>query len=243
MAVLRRHLPYYFEIFSVPGLLRDPVLTFGYQTTFEFRPTQFQDWSEISFGRKIKKLGLQILERIEVWRGLRHPDLRIPREYWEADLNSILRNLGLTQIEVIDLFDKRANYQIDMNKPAPAELRGRYNLVMDIGSTEHVFDTRQCLENLIGMTRVGGHLVLQLPCKGCFDHGFHTFSPECILSFLELNGFAIVLERYSTFTGVPLSMPEEAENVLLWCVAKKESALEATVIPQQGRWRTWYKNV
>ena len=58
-----------------------------------------------------------------------------------------IQNRGVKDFEVIDLFDSRATLNYDMNEPVPNREHGRYGSLLDIGCLEHVFDTRQCLEN------------------------------------------------------------------------------------------------
>jgi len=267
MAVLRNHLAYYIEIFQLPGILQSPALMFGFQELQGFYPPLMQDWRDLPLGRKIKNLGLLLIEKTKVWRGLRHPCLDIPAAWREQDLVHVFRNLGLADVEVLDLYDSRAQLHHDMNHPVPGACDGRYGLVIDVGSTEHVFDTRQCLDNLFRMTRVGGHLVMHLPCNGYFDHGFHTFSPECILSALELNGFRIVYRKFSTRQGAEIRNPdgicrepgeyrsgylsniwkslelcrgERNTSAIMWVAAQKQTRMPEFVIPQQGRWKDMY---
>ncbi len=53
----------------------------------------------------------------------------------------------------------------------------RYQTVYDVGTIEHVFDTRQCFENCARMVAVGGHYFIHTPVRGYFGHGLHTFAP------------------------------------------------------------------
>ncbi len=48
----------------------------------------------------------------------------------------------IKDISVIDLFDPRADKRYDMNQPVPQSEHERYGLFVEIGSFEHVFDTR-----------------------------------------------------------------------------------------------------
>jgi hypothetical protein len=162
-----------------------------------------------------------------------------PRAFQHPDLGSILRSRGASRVETLDLFDPDADWRVDMNEPIPDELRSRFATVIDLGSLEHVFDTRQCLENEFRMLRTGGHLVLQTPCKGCYDHGFHTFSPECILMALADNGFTVRHIALTTLQGRRLADPSEAEDVVLWTVGRKERD-QPFVAPQQKRSRFMY---
>ena len=141
---------------------------------------------------------------------------------------------------MIDLFDPRADKRYDMNQPVPQSEHERYGLFVDIGSLEHVFDTRQCLENAMRMVRTGGTYMLHAPVNGYFGHGFHVFNPEALIKVLTLNGFEVIYHRYSSQLGAPLERPSQARDVLIWLVARKLAPLEHFIVPQQAGWETIY---
>lgn len=240
MAVLREHVAYYSEMLALPGFVRDPVLTFGFQDVF-MAPNSFKDAADFRGIDKLRWLKRELKERWEVALNRRHPDLRIPKTFNASDLGVILCRHGATEVKTLDLFDKRADYPHDMNEPIPGELAGRFNTVIDIGSIEHVFDTRRCLENLTSLVAVGGHLMLHTPCRGYFDHGLHTLSPECLIQGMEVNGFETRWVRYSTPEGVPLKTPRDAEDAILWVIGQKKREVSPFVNPQQGRWKPAYE--
>jgi hypothetical protein len=79
----------------------------------------------------------------------------------------------------------------DLNKPIPDELAGKFDLVIDGGTLEHVFDYPTALQNAMRMLRVGGHLFLITPTNNQCGHGFYQFSPELFYGLLTpANGAA-----------------------------------------------------
>jgi hypothetical protein len=130
-----------------------------------------------------------------------------------------------------------------MNSPLPAALTGQFRTVLDIGSIEHVFDTRQCLANLFALVPLGGSLMIHTPVHGFFDHGFHTFSPDCLIQAFELNGFEITYLKYSATGGVELADPSLLNDTLIWIAGRRREAPGEFVVPQQGRWSSvYYRN-
>ena len=198
--VLQTHLPFYREIFALPGFLRDPVLCFGYQ---EFSPGVSLDGGAYT------------------------------------DLGSYFATRGIGQV-CLDFFDPRSQLRYDMNSPVPVSEHESYATFIDIGSLEHVFDTRQCLENCLRMIAIGGHYLLHVPVNGYYGHGFHVFSPECLLDALHLNGFHVIYEKYSTQRGEVIADPSTPGDILAWIVARKERSLDRFVCPQQSKWSTRY---
>jgi len=80
-----------------------------------------------------------------------------------------------------------------MNDPIPPELKGRYSLVVDGGTLEHVFNVPQAFRNCMEMLQVGGFFVSSGPCNNQMGHGFWQFSPELPYRiFCPINGFETV---------------------------------------------------
>lgn len=166
----------------------------------------------------------------------------LPRDFSYPDFKVFLESRGVSDITTLDLFDNKADLQIDLNYPVSKKMYEKYNTLIDIGNLEHIFDTRQALENCLRMVKVGGTYFLHTPVNGYFKHGLHTFNPEGLIGALKLNGFKIVYEGYSTVKGTPIKDPSVGKNVILWLVAKKLKGVDKFVIPQQGFWDRYYKN-
>jgi hypothetical protein len=229
MGVRDVQIPFYEEIFAMPGVLADPVVLFGYQDIL-VAGIFSKSLSELDFKHKLVKLYFKLTGRL----------VQIPDEYLVPDLIEFLRRRGLRELDTIDLFDDRAALRFDMNYPIPDAYRERYQTFIDLGSLEHVFDTRQCLENCLRMVRPGGHYLLSTPVNGHFDHGLHTFSPEALLQALTLNDFEIVYHAYSTQSGKRLKSPNLGRDVVIWLLGRKLRSMGAFQMPQQGRWRDVY---
>ena len=71
----------------------------------------------------------------------------------------------------------------DLNHPVPKELHGRFDVIYDGGTTEHVFDVARCMDNLNAMLAPGGVLISCAPGNNWFAHGFYQFGPELVYSY------------------------------------------------------------
>lgn len=165
----------------------------------------------------------------------------LPRDFYFRDLKEKLESDGINKVYTLDYFDKNADFLVDLNKPVPPKLKNRFKVVFDMGSVEHVFDTKQCLVNYFSMIKKDGLFVLVTVVNGYFGHGFHVFNPEAILEALKLNGFEILYLKYSTSTGIKLSSPNVKKNVIMWLVASKKRSVNKFVVPQQKEWGDKYK--
>jgi len=235
MSIAREHIPYYQEIFALDGFIKDPILLFG-----------FQDCSVRRRASSVRMLA----RRLRLWitakrHGLPstviyHPVRFVPQPYNRATLQEILHYYGATSVQTLDAFDDRATFMNDMNLPVGEDLVNRFSTIIDIGSLEHVFDTRQCIENLLTMLKTGGHIFFHVPCNGYCNHGFHTFSPDCITGALESNGCVIRYMKFTSRDGFELKHPAVAAHSLLWVVAQKMEEKHTFVIPQQQGWKDLY---
>ena len=159
----------------------------------------------------------------------------LPKEFDFGDFNQLLLSKGIKDFETLDFFDEKATFQHDLNLPVPKKLINRYNTLIDIGSIEHVFDTKQVLESYTKMVRVGGILFIHTPVNGYFQHGLYTFNPDVLTNALVLNGFKIIYLKYSTVKGTLIKDPSLGKNVTLWLVAKKVRNADKFVIPQESQ--------
>jgi len=105
----------------------------------------------------------------------------------------LFHRLGFEALHVMDVSAyEGADLLLDLNtRELPPEHLGRFDLILDGGTLEHVFDVAQALRNLCRLVRVGGRIVHISPMSNCADHGFYSFSPTLFQDFYAANGFEI----------------------------------------------------
>lgn len=92
---------------------------------------------------------------------------------------NLFKALGYPRIEAIDFSDiEDAEYIHDLNKPVPPELREKFDIVIDGGTTEHVFHIGQALDNCHAMLKPGGVMMSFVAGTGWFGHGFFQTGPD-----------------------------------------------------------------
>lgn len=106
----------------------------------------------------------------------------------------LFRVLGAQCVDAFDLSAyEGATHVHDMNLAVDKAHHGKYSLVLDGGSLEHVFQVATALRNCMEMVRVGGHFVSIAPANNFFGHGFYQFSPEFYFRALSrANGFEVL---------------------------------------------------
>ena len=71
----------------------------------------------------------------------------MPKDFTHNNLKQLLIAKGLSKVTSLDLYDPRADLSIDLNNPVSQKFHNKYRVLADFGTIEHIFDTRQCLEN------------------------------------------------------------------------------------------------
>lgn len=112
----------------------------------------------------------------------------VPRRF-----EQFMKLLGASLVEAADASSyEGAEVLHDFNEPVPNEWEQRYDLVLDGGTLEHVFNFPTAIRNCMRLLRVGGHLLLFTPANNYCGHGLYQFSPELFFRLLSPdNGFEV----------------------------------------------------
>lgn len=107
--------------------------------------------------------------------------------------HQLFRALGFDRVFALDINAyENADYIVDMNAACvPSHLQGRFDLVFDGGTLEHVFDIATALRNTCQMVKPGGRIMHMGPMSNCADHGFYSFSPVLFADFYSANKWDI----------------------------------------------------
>ena len=108
-----------------------------------------------------------------------------------------LHALKFDTIDSIDFSEfEGATIVHDLSQPLPAELERKFDLAVDGGTLEHVFNFPVAVANLMRLVRQGGLVYALSPCNNMAGHGFYQFSPELMFRIFSAdNGFETVFVR------------------------------------------------
>lgn len=162
-------------------------------------------------------------------------------------LESFFSLYGNVKVDVID-FTRYEGSEIvhDMGEPVPDSLVGKYDIVIDGGTTEHIFDIACALFNCAKMVKLNGYIYHDVPMN-MLNHGFFNFNPTLLCDFYEDNGFetsgCIAAMTGMTDTPQMFDLPpvkrfkvEGGEAVMLY-IAQKKEARTHYVKPIQRKYR------
>lgn len=110
--------------------------------------------------------------------------------------------LGVDYLETLDISTyENADIIHDMNTPVPKNLVCRFDAIFDFGTTEHIFNTQQTLDNINLMLKPDGRVLHLVPATNRIGHGYYMFSPELFYDyywankFIDCQGYLVELNR------------------------------------------------
>jgi len=86
---------------------------------------------------------------------------------------------GYPEMEAMDFTAQEgAEHVHDLNEPIPNKLRSKFDVVVDGGTSEHIFHIGTALENCHAMLKPGGVMMSFVAADGWFGHGFFQTGPD-----------------------------------------------------------------
>lgn len=112
---------------------------------------------------------------------------------WPRYSEPWFRFLGAESVDALDACSyEDANLVHDLNLPVPEQMHATYDVVVDCGTLEHVFNFPVALSSAMQLVKPGGTLFMVTPCNDMMGHGMIQVSPELIFStFTPCNGYEL----------------------------------------------------
>ncbi len=110
----------------------------------------------------------------------------------EADLcnpddgysETFFRKLGFSEVDSLDFSGfEGASIVQDLAGDLPENLAGRFDVIYDGGTCEHVFDLPTAYRNIDKMLKPGGVFIAHSPSNNWINHGFYQICPEIVYGF------------------------------------------------------------
>ena len=106
-----------------------------------------------------------------------HPDSDELLQYRSYADYFFLHYLGVKNLSVIDNSNyENADIIHDMNQPIPQSLCESFDVVIDGGTLEHVFNFPTAIKNCMMMIKTGGSIFIFSMANNHCGHGFYQFS-------------------------------------------------------------------
>lgn len=102
----------------------------------------------------------------------------------------------------IDIDESPDSIPLDLNYDSiPEESRGKYDLVTNFGTTEHVANQLNAFKVIHELTAVGGVMMHNLPAQGMMNHGIVNYNPKFFWMLSRSNGYKWLYSDYTTSTA------------------------------------------
>ena len=89
-------------------------------------------------------------------------------------------------IESLDYSDfEGASVVHDLNVEIPSQYHEQYDVLIDGGTAEHIWDVKRTFFNYLSLVKPNGSLFINVPANNQFGHGFYQFSAEFFYSFFS----------------------------------------------------------
>jgi hypothetical protein len=151
---------------------RNKVLDIGPQTIYFVKTEQIREFIANQGGPIVSDARLEAeTERLVYFS--------TPRPGERTTMFSEITDLTDIEYASIDVCPGLKNTEIlDLNfDTLPGRMRGHYDVVLNFGTTEHIFNQWSCFEVMHDALKVGGVVYHQLPASGYLDHGYYCYTP------------------------------------------------------------------
>lgn len=107
-----------------------------------------------------------------------HPEHQYAERFFEK--------IGYVSVDSMDFSEfEGASVIQDLTVPLREDLKGRFDVVYDGGTCEHVFELPTAYRNIHAMLKPGGVLIGHSPCNNWINHSFYQINPEMVYGFWE----------------------------------------------------------
>ena len=199
--------------------------------------------SVLTFGRQDVTVDAKAFRRLAA-RLRVQPAMPLPERAGPLTDDELLRGLGFSDVQSLDVNAyEGASVLHDLNSPdVPSEASGRYDVVFDRGTSEHVFHTPNMFVAAARLARTGGRIIHLSPSTNHLDHGFFMFTPRLFEAFYTANGFEIerlelvrypwldrrpTIESYRYDSSRPCAGPDgrlDEAGYQVFCVVRKTAS-------------------
>lgn len=123
---------------------------------------------------------------------------KLAPEKWKTENGKITPEstfgaLGFSGVESLDISDiEGADHIVDLNgSETPSHLNGRFDVIFDGGTLEHIFHLPNALARCAEMLKKDGTLIHNGPMNNWADHGFYQFSPTLWFDWFVANNWTV----------------------------------------------------
>ena len=125
-------------------------------------------------------------------------------------------SIGYKDYQSIDINGAYNSYKFDLNKDINDKynFKETYDLAINNGTGEHVFNQYSLFLNLHNITNKGGLMLNILPFIDWINHGFYNFNPIFFADLAASNSYKILKIALANRNGAEIVLKEADQNIL-----------------------------
>jgi hypothetical protein len=129
----------------------------------------------------------------------------------------------------IDIDGSPGSIPLDLNYDTiPNEHSGKYQLVTNFGTTEHVANQLNAFKIIHDLAAVGGVMIHHLPAQGMINHGLVNYNPKFFWMLARSNGYKWVYMDFAVWDTYPV--PQNVADFVVMSEPKAQERINRTVI-------------
>ncbi len=126
------------------------------------------------------------------------------------------RSLGFKEYKSIDINGAYESLQFDLNKNISKtyNFNEKFDLVINNGTGEHVFNQYSLYLNFHNLTKVNGMMLNILPFIDWINHGFYNFNPIFFADLAASNNYELIKISLANRNGAELKLDNNNFSIL-----------------------------
>lgn len=134
----------------------------------------------------------------------------------EFSTKDFFQSLGYENYMSIDINGAHESYQFDLNKNIieTYQFNNKYDLVINNGTGEHVFDQHSLFINFHNLTKKDGLMLNLLPFIDWINHGFYNFNPIFFADLAASNNYDLIKISFANRDGLELKLDKKDYAIL-----------------------------
>ena len=125
-------------------------------------------------------------------------------------------SVGFNDYKSIDINGAYESFQFDLNKNIYEKYNfdKKYDLVINNGTGEHVFNQYALFQNLHNLTKISGIMLNIVPFIDWINHGFYNFNPIFFADLAASNNYEIIKISLANRNGAELKLDGNNFSIL-----------------------------
>tara|TARA_B100000959_G_scaffold95620_1_gene101425 strand:- start:440 stop:1240 length:801 start_codon:yes stop_codon:yes gene_type:complete len=142
-----------------------------------------KDLSEESSKKELVLRLQDILDEKEIFNNSKSFSFELVKIFYRIIFNN-------DKYSAIDLHGTEHSIKFNLNEEFKSE--DQYDVVTNIGTTEHIFNQYSVFKSIHNLTKPNGLIFHQVPGQGYYDHGFYNYQPTFFFDLAAANDYSIV---------------------------------------------------